>query len=267
MTQLPCRIGAVICIVALSALAACGGDRATSPAPVSPLNPGDALTSLANGMSGVSGSAIPAGSTLASGALATLPASAVGQVTVQLDGAATTMFALALRTTYPAGTCLEQLASALKLSSGSACTSPPGGLMLMLWQTQGARVAPDRIVLIMADLGTANFANLSSLTDFTPGAAFPALALYLERSGAIWLANAGSVSSAATPSAGTCTAPRVAFIATATCSFATFAASGHISFAPIPFGGSGASGSHSLSIAATAIPGIVTNVTAITTGH
>lgn len=55
----------------------------------------------------------------------------------------------------------------------------------------------------------------------------------------------------------------VAFIATATCSFATFASTGHISFAPLPFAGSAASGSHSLDLAASTIPGIITNVTAI----
>lgn len=263
MTQLASRLAALFCLVAL---AACGGGKATSPPAVSPLNPGDALASLVSGMSGVNGSVLPAGAMLGPKGLPMLPASAVGQVTVQLDGVPTTMFSLATRTTYPTGTCLEQLVSAPDLPLAKTCTSPPGGLMLVLWQTQGASVAPDRIVLIMADLGSVKFIDLVNTTAFAPGANFPAVAIYLERSGALWLANAGSVSSAAMPTAGACTAPRVAFIATATCSFASFTSTGHISFAPLPFTGSTASGSHSLDIAASAIPGIVTNVTAIA-GH
>ncbi|MGI8510827.1 MAG: hypothetical protein ACR2MQ_16080 [Gemmatimonadaceae bacterium] len=252
-------------VVWLIAVAACGGDNGTSPRPASPLNTGDALASLANGMDGVSGSVLPAGSTLTSGALSALPSAAVGQATVQLDGIPTTLFALGMRTTYPAGTCLERLVGAPSISSGTSCTAPPGGLMLILWQTESASLAPDRIILIMADLGSVNFADLSNATAFVPGASFPPIAIYLERSGALWFANAGSLSSAAVSTAGTCTTPRVGFIAAATCGFATFASTGHISFAPLPFTGSATTGSHSLDISASAIPGIVTNVTSIAT--
>lgn len=264
VTKFHLRLAGVVWLIAL---AACGGDNGTSPRPVSPLTTGDALASLTNGMGGVSGSVLPAGSTLASGVLSTLPAAAVGQATVQLDGVPTTMFALGMRTTYPAGTCLEQLVGAPGISLGTSCTAPPGGLVLVLWQTESASVAPDRIILIMADLGSVNFADLSSATASAPGASFPPIAVYLERSGALWFANAGSVSSAATPTARTCTTPRVGFIATATCSFAAFASTGHISFAPLPFTGSVTSGSHSLDISVSAIPGIVTNVTSIATTH
>jgi hypothetical protein len=138
--------------------------------------------------------------------------------------------------------------------------------VLVLWQTQSATRSPDRVVAVVADVGTMSFSDPNSFASPT-GAGLPPVALYMEQSGAMWLASSGNLLTSVAAAPESCPAPQAAFVASATCSLGTFGAVGKITFSPF-MAAPGASGTHTLELTAlTSIPGIVTNVSSIVTSH
>lgn len=242
---------------------ACGSDSGTGPnTPATSVSAQDALKSLQAGLASTGGSAMPVVSVLGTGSLGSFAPSQVGQIDATLDGKAVRMFALVNRTTYPTGTCLEQLVSLSGLGTPEpTCTTPPGGLTLVLWETSAASTPPDRMIVVLADLGSTSFSDWTSFA--SPGTSIPPLALYVERSGAIWMSNAGTLTSAIRATGQTCSLPLPSFVTSATCSFATFTEAGHLSFAPLAFTSTGATGAHSFDLVSGDIPGMIENITGL----
>jgi hypothetical protein len=172
------------------------------------------------------------------GFLFALPASSLGsarvldQIDVGVNGRTERMYALGLRVTYPAGTCLESLVI-FPPSQGfpSGCTSPPHGLVLVLWQTTSGSRPPESLAIISADVGTASF-------DFNPGdlpdeqfdiVPFGAFAMYIDSDREeFWTSTGGTLTSQVTPTSETCDVPAPPFAKTSTCHIANFAESGQI---------------------------------------
>jgi hypothetical protein len=250
-------------VFGILAIVACGGD---STAPVVPtgLSSQDALQSLTKGLTAVSAStASPdAGLTLAM----LPPVSAVAglslsQASVSVDGAPVHVFALARRVVYPTGTCLEQLLGVSNFTNPDSCTGLPGALSVVLWQTSSASQPPDRVAVLIADVGTVSFANPSSLDDpFTGGGAFPPIGLYLERGGSVWLSSGGSISSTVTATGQTCTMPPPVFAKSATCGLGSFLETGSITFSPLELGSAAPTGTHTLVISSQTLNGIIQTV-------
>lgn len=241
---------------------ACGGDNSTEPGTSTPaVSAQDALASLASGLSGTTMTTGGAAA-LGTASIATITASQVGQATVIVDGKSVQTFALAAQATFPPGTCLEQVVSTLSTTPPrSACTAPPAGLVLILWQTNSATARPDRIVIVYADLGSVTFSGFAALA--SAGITYPPLAIYLERGGAISVSSAGSFASSIKGTGQACSLPVPSFATSATCTRATFSTAGHISFTSVPLNGAAATGSHSLELPPTEVPGFIENVTGL----
>lgn len=252
--------------VTLWILAVGCGDSTTGTRTPPVVSGQDALASLQSSLSGAG--AVLGASTLGTASIGAITPSDVGQATVTIDGAAVQAFTLALQTTFPAGTCLEQLASVIPPSTTfgalppkSICTPPPSGVAFIIWQTSAASAPPDRIAIVYANLGTVTFADFGAFGTDT-SSALPAFAIYMERSGAISFSSAGTFTSSVRSVGQACSPPLPAFATSATCSRATFGAAGHVSFVAESSLGSGVS-NHSLDIAATDVPGIIENFTGL----
>jgi len=246
---------------------ACGGDSTNPTAPAG-VSKQAALQSLATGLAaaGASSTSPEEGLTLAIlppvSAVADL---SVSQVSISVDGTPVQVFALARRVIYPNGTCLEQLLGVSNFGSPGSCTGLPGALSLILWQTSSGSQAPDRVAVLLADAGTSSFANPSSFDNsFPTGGAFPPIGFYLERSGAMWLASGGSISSTVTATGQTCTMPLPVFASSATCGLGSFLEAGSITFSPLDPAGVTTTGTRSITIPAQTLGGIVQTVTATT---
>jgi hypothetical protein len=98
--------------------------------------------------------------------------------------------------------------------------------VLLLWQSHSAGAPPDRLILIAADEGTANF-------DFTSATSFPGVAFYLEGN-TFWVSSTGTMSSQVASAGTSCTVPLPAYAKSATCSVATFTEAGTITFETDP---------------------------------
>ncbi len=246
-------------------IVACGGDSAGPTAPTA-LSAHDALQSLTKGLTTLDQSAASSGTVVTLGMLPQITsaqAPPVNQIIVSVDGTAVQMFALAQRLSYPAGTCLEQLLGIYNFASPGSCTSPPGALSLIFWQTSSVSQAPERMIVVLADTGTASFADLSSIdSTFLGGAAFPALAFYAERSGAMWMASGGSITSAVAATGQSCMTILPPFAKSASCGLGSFSESGSLTFHPLDLGGATAIGNRTLTISAQVLNGMIQTVTA-----
>jgi len=172
------------------------------------------------------------------GFLFALPASSLGsarvldQIDVGVNGRTERMYALGLRVTYPAGTCLESLVI-FPPSQGfpSGCTSPPHGLVLVLWQTTSGSRPPESLAIISADVGTSSFDF--DFDEYVPGGElelrpFGAFAMYLNDREEFWSSIGGTLTSQVTATSETCSVPAPPFAKASTCHIATFAESGQI---------------------------------------
>jgi hypothetical protein len=142
------------------------------------------------------------------------------------------MYALALRVTYPTGTCLESLVLfPPSLGFPGACTPPPHGLVLILWQTRSGSRPPDALAIISADVGNSNFdfgfgSYSEEMIEFPAfGGAF---ALYINDREEFWSSIGGTLSSEVTATSETCNVPAPPFAKASTCHIANFAESGQI---------------------------------------
>lgn len=221
-----------VCLAfAFIGLAACGSDS-TGPGSITP---DDALRSLSLGLSPAS-SGVRLPFAFSPSVLGTA-SRGIDQIDVSIDGATHSMYALALRVTYPQGTCMEALFIVPSIPlPGGICTPPPLGLVLALWQTTSGSKPPKRLAFIWGDIGTADFGTQWALAlTATSSFAVPSFAIYLNDREEFWTSVGGSLTSAVTAGTETCSVPAPPFAASSTCHFATFDEAGQITFERFDF--------------------------------
>lgn len=203
------RPAPALLVIASVFLSACGSD---STGPTS-LNSTAALQSLALGLNQINGLESPTG--VEAGSVLTAIAPLLDQVSVTIDGSAQSMYAFGLRESFPAGTCEETLfPDPLFPPEPGACTPPPMGVVILLWQSHSASQPPDKLVLLAADVGTSTF-------DFT-SESFPAFAFYVEGQDKIFGSESGTLTSQVVATNQGCNIPLPPYAKTGNCSFATF---------------------------------------------
>lgn len=188
-----------------------------------------ALQSLALGLQGVGGIGTPT---------TPLPDASFGgiaplldQVTVNIDGNPQVMYGLGLRETFPAGTCEENLFTNIFPPEPGVCTPPQLGLAVVLWQPRSASQPPDRLIILIADVGTSDFDFLSAVDGL------PAIALYIDGPETIWSSLSGTLNSQVSATNQTCNFPLPLYAKSGTCSIATFQESGSIVLEPLDLNG------------------------------
>ncbi|MGI8548855.1 MAG: hypothetical protein ACR2M1_16275, partial [Gemmatimonadaceae bacterium] len=188
------RTERVTAISLLILAVACGGDNSTGPRTSTPsVSAQEALRSLTAGLASTGGT-MPAGSALGTASIGSVTTSQVGRASIIIDGKSVQAFVLAAQTTFPGGTCLEQLIPTPgPTTPQTTCTAPPTGLVLIFWQTSSPSAPPDRIVIVYADLGRATFSDFATLG--SQPATLPPFAMYVERGGAISISSSGSFTS------------------------------------------------------------------------
>ena len=208
---------AAACTLLLS-LAACGSDS-TGP---STLDANAALQSLALGMGANGTSSIYGPSSLSS------LAPQLDQINVTIDGKSQTMFALGLREAYPTGTCVETLiVDPLIVIPPGRCTAPPFAFALILWQSHSANSRPDRLAMIAGNVGTINFADLTTVPN-----AVPAFAIYTDGQNDVWISISGTLTSSVSATSQSCAAPLPPYAKSGSCKVATFDEEGTINLDP-----------------------------------
>jgi hypothetical protein len=210
------------CVGLIISLSACGDS--TGPGE---LDSDSALRSLALGMGRLAH--LESAEDLPVSALLAAIGPILDQVEVTVDGKSQTMFALGLRESFPAGTCVENLFIYPSFPpEPGVCTPPPLGLALILWQSHSAFLQPDRLIFIAADVGTSNFDFFSSLT--APIDVLPAFAIYLEGQDNIWLSRSGTLTSQVAATSESCALPLPPYAKSGSCNVATFDEEGAITF-------------------------------------
>lgn len=211
------RATAVACALLLP-LAACGSDS-TGP---STLDANAALQSLALGMGTNGTSTIYGPSSLSS------LAPQLDQINITIDGKSQSMFALGLRETYPAGTCIEALiVDPLIVNPPGQCTTPPFAFALILWQSHSAVTPPDRLALIAGNVGTIDFEDLTTVPNAVPG-----LAIYTDGRDEVWVSISGTLTSNVSASSQSCAVPLPPYAKSGSCKVATFDEEGTINLDP-----------------------------------
>ena len=197
------------------------------------LEPRAALQSLALGMGSllVVPSRIPPGMDQSFDDIA----SVLDQVDVTIDGKTQTMFALGVRETFPEGTCLENVFVFPNLPpEPGVCTPPEQGLAVIMWQSHSAFAPPDRMIFIVADVGTVDF-DFFSFTEYdvAPGSGtlpLSGLAMYLEGEDNFWMSLSGSLTSQVAATSQSCGLPLPPYAKSGVCNIATFDEQGTITF-------------------------------------
>lgn len=220
----PARIAAVSVALAIS-LSACGSDS-TGP---SNLDANSALQSLMLGMNALGSVQTPgtAPTTASFGDIAPL----LDQINVTVDGSAHSMFALGLRETFPAGTCIENVFIDPNFPPvPGVCTSPELGLAVLLWQSHSASAPPDRLIFLIADIGTTNFDFTSTFSSGSTSSSMPGVAIYMENVDDMWLSLSGTLTSQVATTSQSCGLPLPPYAKSASCNIATFDEQGTIKF-------------------------------------
>lgn len=227
-TKVCSRLGVTAaCAGLLMSISACSDSTAPSR-----IEPNAALQSLALGMGSllIAPSPIPATMDESLGSFASI----LGEIDVTIDGNTQTMFALGMRETFPAGTCLRDIfVFPSSPPEPGVCTPPIQGLGVILWQSHSASQPPDRMILIIADVGTVGF-NFDSFTEYvTTVPATPTLsgvAMYLEGQDNFWVSLSGSLTSQVAATSQSCGIPLPPYAKAGSCSVATFDEQGAITF-------------------------------------
>jgi hypothetical protein len=151
------------------------------------------------------------------------------QIEVQINGKSQTMFALALRESFPDGTCEEDIFVVSPTPPGPAiCTPPPSGVALILWQSHSATRRPDRLIVLVGEAGTTDF-DFDAI--FSPtSTALPGFGTYIAGQNDVWLSLSGTLTSSVAASSQSCSLPLPPYAKAATCSIATFDEQGTIVF-------------------------------------
>jgi hypothetical protein len=228
-TRVRLRPGVIVIGVGLLiSISACNDSTAPGK-----LGPSAALQSLALGMGSllVAPSPIPPAMDESFGDLA----SVLDQVDVTIDGKTQTMFALGMRETFPEGTCMENVFVFPSFPpEPGMCTPPLQGLGVILWQSHSAFEPPDRMILIVADVGTIDF-DFTSFTEYdvtTVPAELPfsGVAMYLEGEDNFWMSLSGSLTSQVAATSQSCGMPLPPYAKSGACNIATFDEQGTITF-------------------------------------
>jgi len=156
------------------------------------------------------------------------------QVDVTIDGKTQSMFALGMRETFPPGTCMEDIFIFPSFPPvDGVCTPPDTGLGVVLWQSHSAFAPPDRMILILADVGTVNF-DFDSFVNFEQNeftTTFPSgVAMYLEGEDNFWVSLSGSLTSQVAATSQSCGLELPPYAKAGACSIATFDEQGAITF-------------------------------------
>jgi hypothetical protein len=214
-------VGAV-CVGLLISISGCGDS--TGP---SKLDPNAALQSLALGMGSVGILTAPYGPPINEAGSFDEIAPLLDQINVTIDGTSQTMFALGLRESFPAGTCIENIFIDPTFPPlPGECTPPELGTGIILWQSHSATARPDRLIFIVAEEGTSNF---NFLGDF-PSGSIPAVAIYLEGQDNLWFSLSGTLTSHIAATSQSCGLPLPPYAKSGSCSVATFDEQGAITF-------------------------------------
>lgn len=220
------RLGLIAAFAALLvSISACGSDS-TGP---SRLEPSAALQSLALGMRSllVAPSPIPGTMDESFGGIAPL----LDQIDVTIDGKSQSMFAIGTRETFPVGTCLEDIFIYPSMPPlDGVCTPPDLGLGLILWQSHSAFAPPDRMILIVGDIGTIDFNSLGIVTFDATAAATSGVAIYLEGEDDFWISQSGTLTSQVAATSQSCGLVLPPYAKSGSCSIATFDEQGAITF-------------------------------------
>lgn len=156
------------------------------------------------------------------------------QIDVTIDGKTQSMFALGMRETFPEGTCLENVFIFPSFPPDEGvCTPPDTGLGVILWQSHSAFARPDRMILIIADIGTVDF-DFESFVVYEPNAVSTTLpsglAMYLEGEDNFWMSLSGSLTSQVAATSQSCGLQLPPYAKAGSCSIATFDEQGAITF-------------------------------------
>ena len=221
----PARIAAASVALAIS-LSACGSDS-TGP---SNLDANSALQSLVLGMNAL-GSVQTPGTTPTTAYFGDI-APLLDQINVTVDGTSQSMFALGLRETFPAGTCMENVFIDPNFPPApGVCTSPDLGLAVLLWQSHSASAPPDRLIFIIADAGTTNFDFGSNFYDINlTQPPIPGVAIYMESVDNLWMSLSGALTSQVAATSQSCGLPLPPYAKSASCNIASFDEQGTITF-------------------------------------
>jgi hypothetical protein len=212
--------GVAVACAAMLSLAACGSD---STGPSTTLDATAALQSLAVGLGTDATSGIYAPASLTSFA------PQLDRVNVTINGKSQSMFALGFRETYPAGTCQETLiVDPTIIYPPGQCTPPEFTFALILWQSHSADTPPDKLALIAGEVGSMNFADVTTGTGAPPG-----FALYTEGQDEVWVSVTGSLTSNVSASSQSCAVPLPPYAKSGSCNIAAFDEQGTINFEPV----------------------------------
>ena len=216
---------AASCVALLISLSACGDSSGPSK-----LDSSAALQSLALGMGALVSVESPGVAPMVTDLSEIAPL--LDQINVSIDESSQTMFALGVRESFPAGTCVENvfIDPAFPPLPGE-CTSPELGLGVLLWQSHSASAPPDRMIFLIADVGTTNFDFSSNFYDPGPTPPpVPGVAIYLENVGEMWLSLSGTLTSQIAATTQACGIPLPPYAKSGSCSVATFDEQGTITF-------------------------------------
>jgi hypothetical protein len=219
MNSVRSKISAAILAFTFVSITACSDSTAPSD-----LDASSALKSLAIGLQqlGTDGTTATLDMDASFGGIAPF----LNQVNVDIDGSSQTMYALALHESFPDGTCWETIFQDVIPADPNACTPPPLGLAVILWQSHSASEKPDRIAIIAADVGTSDFSFDSN--DL-------AGAIYIEGENSFWLSQSGTLTSAVSATSQTCNLPLPLYAKSGHCNIATFVESGSVVLEPFSF--------------------------------
>ena len=221
----PARIAAMSVALAIS-LSACGSDS-TGP---SNLDANGALQSLMLGMNAI-GSVQTPGTPPTTGSFGDI-GPLLDHINVTVDGSAHSMFALGLRESFPAGTCMENVFVDPNLPPApGVCTPPDLGLAVLLWQSHSASAPPDRLIFLIADAGTTDFDLGSNFYDINlTQPPIPGVAIYMESVNDLWMSLSGALTSQVAATSQACGLPLPPYAKSASCNVATFDEEGTITF-------------------------------------
>lgn len=224
------RLGVTaVCVGLLLSVSACNDSSGPRK-----LEPSAALQSLMLGIG--SAGFVPGTTPIRADASFAALAPLLDQVDVTIDGKTQSMFALGMRETFPEGTCMENIFIFPSFPpEEGACTPPDTGLGVVLWQSHSAFSPPDRMILIIADVGTVNFdfdsfVVLDEPNEFTTTFPISGFAMYLEGEDNFWMSRSGSLTSQVAATSQSCGLELPPYAKAGSCSIATFDEQGAITF-------------------------------------
>lgn len=141
---------------------------------------------------------------------------------MQIDGARQLMYALALHESFAPGACLETIFAHSPHDTG--CVLPFLGVAVVLWQSRSADAPPDRVVVLLSNVGTSDFGFYPDSTTHSE------FALYATGEGQAWAYFSGALTSSLTTTMTPCGTPLPRFAKSGSCTTGAFDEEGSITF-------------------------------------